>query len=148
MVEPGSRSASRAPPPLSRRGSTGTGGPMAQSCRNRPRPTRDLASLAMQLDSIAEEVGWGAPPLLVGLTDDGIDHAERPPPLRGAPGAEPTDLVTSLIGFDAPDDWRAVAVVVQGRSWLLDERSADPRPVRLTHVVDRDGEVASVVRHA
>ena len=120
---------------------------MARSCRARPRPTRDLAALALQLDAIAEEAGWGTPPLLVGLTDEGVDHVSPPAPLARGSG-EPVDLVASLVGFDAPDDWNAVAVVVQGRSWLLDDRQADPRPVRLTHVVDRHADVASVVRHA
>jgi hypothetical protein len=123
---------------------------MARSCRARLRPARDLATLALQLDAVAEEAGWGAPPLLVGLTDDGVDHV-TPPAIFGAgagAGGEPIDLVASLVGFDAPDDWNAVAVVVQGRSWLLDDRAADPRPVRLTHVVDRGGQVVSVVRHA
>jgi hypothetical protein len=119
---------------------------MARSCRARPRPTRDLAALALQLDAIAEQVGWGAPPLLIGLTDEGVDHATPPAPVPL--DGEPVDLVASLVGFDAPDDWNAVAVVVQGRSWLLDDGAADPRPVRLTHVVDRRAEVASVVRHA
>ena len=121
---------------------------MARSCRARPRPTRDLAALALQLDAIADEAGWGTLPLLVGLTDVGIAHVTPPSPRRSSAGGEPVDLVAALGGFDAPDDWNAVAVVVQGRSWLLDDRAADARPVRLTHVVDRAGEVASVVRHA
>jgi hypothetical protein len=121
---------------------------MARSCRTRPRPTRDLVALALQLDAIAEDAGWGAPPLLIGLTDEGVDHVAPPAPLPGSSGTDPTDLVASLVGFDAPDDWEAMAVVVQGRAWMLDDSSADPRPVRLTHVLDRQGGVASVVRHA
>jgi hypothetical protein len=127
---------------------------MARSCRIRP-PARDLVALATQLDAVAEEVGWGAPPLLIGLTDDGVSPADPPispgdPPgdVSAAAGPDPADLVASLVGFVAPDDWRAMAVVVQGRSWLLDDVGADPRPVRLTHVVDRSGEVATVLRHA
>src|SRR5689334_16275442 len=121
---------------------------MGRSCRTRPRPTRDLEALARQLDAIAEEAGWGAPPLLVGLTDDRVDELTPPAPLPGALGIPPDDLVGSLVGFVAPPDWEALAVVVQGRSWLLDDRTTDPRPVRLTHVVDRHGSVASVIRHA
>jgi hypothetical protein len=120
---------------------------MAHSCRTR-RPTRDLAALALQLDAIAEEAGWSAPPLLLGLTAEGIDPGPPPAPLPGASGTDPNDLVASLVGFDAPADWHAMAVVVQGRAWALDQGSADPRPVRLTHVADRTGTVASVVRHA
>lgn len=121
---------------------------MARSCSIPPPPTRDLTALALQLDAIAEEAGWGAPPLLVGLTDDGIDRVDPPAPLAAASGTDPVDLVGSLVGFDAPDDWLAMALVVQGRSWRLDDRATDPRPVRLTHVVDRAGDVASVTRHA
>jgi hypothetical protein len=121
---------------------------MGRSCRTRPRPTRDLDALARHLDAIAEEAGWGTPPLLVGLTDEGVDEVTPPAPLPGASGTAPDDLVGSLVGFVAPADWEALAVVVQGRSWLLDDTAADPRPVRLTHVVDRQGSVASVIRHA
>lgn len=117
---------------------------MARSCRTRPRPTRDLDALARQLDAVAEEGGWGSPPLLVGLTAEGA-HDASPPPLPDP--RSPDDLVGSLVGFVAPPDWEALAVVVHGRAWLLDDRSADPRPVRLTHVVDRDGRVASVLRY-
>ncbi len=122
---------------------------MARTCRTRRRPSRDLDGLARHLDAIAEELGWGGPPLLVGLTDDGVDELDRPftiGPTR-APAA-PDDLVAALVGFDAPPEWQAMAVVVHGRSWALDEPSDDPRPVRLTHVVDRGGEVASLVRRA
>jgi hypothetical protein len=121
---------------------------MARSCRTRPRPTRDLGALALQLDAVAEEAGWGTPPLLIGLTDEGIDRVTPPAPLPGSSGTDPGDLVASLVGFDAPADWHAMAVVVQGRAWALDDTSADPRPVRLTHVVDRQGDVASIIRHA
>ena len=38
-------------------------------------------------------------------------------------------------------------MVVQGRSWRLDDGTADPRPVRLTHVVGTGGSVASVLHH-
>lgn len=121
---------------------------MARTCRTRPRPARDLEALARRLDAVAEEVGWGAPPLLIGLTDDGVDELAPPAPVPGAAGTDPDDLVASLVGFDAPAAWEAMAVVVQGRSWALDEPDPDPRPVRLVHVVNRRGEVASVVRHA
>ncbi len=121
---------------------------MARTCRSRPRPTRDLEALARQLDAIAEEAGWGAPPLLIGLTGEGVDDVDPPVPVPGASGTDPADLVASLVGFDAPATWDAMAVVVQGRSWTLADRAEDPRPVRLTHVVDREGGVASVMRHA
>lgn len=121
---------------------------MAHSCRTRPHPTRDLEALARQLDAIAEDVGWDVPPLLVGLTAEGLDDVTPPTPSPPAAGTEPVDLVAALVGFVAPPTWEAMAVVVQGRSWLLDDRSADPRPVRLTHVVDCVGAGASVLRHA
>ena len=123
---------------------------MARTCRTRscPRPDRDIGVLARKLDAIAEEAGWGAPPLLIGLTDDGVDDVNPPAPVPGSSGTDPADLVASLVGFDAPAEWEAMAVVVEGRAWALDEGAADPRPVRLTHVVDRDGGVASVLRHA
>jgi hypothetical protein len=121
---------------------------MARTCRTSRRPPRDLDALARQLDAIAEEAGWGAPPLLIGLTDEGVDDLNPPAPVPGSSGTDPADLVASLVGFDAPAEWQAVAIVVQGRSWALGDRWADPRPVRLTHVVDRHGEVASVIRHA
>lgn len=121
---------------------------VARTCRPRPRPTRDLEALARRLDAIAEEAGWGSPPLLIGLTDDGVDDVNPPAPVPGSSGTDPTDLVASLVGFDAPATWAAMAVVVQGRSWALDDGDADPRPIRLTHVVDRQGGSASVMRHA
>lgn len=121
---------------------------MARACKTPSRPTRDLTALAHQLDAVAEEAGWGAPPLLIGLTDEGVDQGDPPVPWPGAAGTDPTDLVASLVGFDAPEDWSAMAVVVQGRSWVLDDQGTDPRPVRLTHVVDRSGAVATVLRHA
>jgi hypothetical protein len=107
------------------------------------RPPRDLPAVARQLDAIAEEAGWGGPPLLLGLTDDGPDEAPAALPPYGP---EPDDLVASLIGFVAPPGWRALAVIVHGRSWALDDRSAEPRPIRLVHVVDRLGATASVLR--
>ncbi len=118
------------------------------------RPSRDLHAVARQLDAIAEEVGWGAPPLLIGLTEEGLRGpngdigADEEPTSLPSYGPEPDDLVASLVGFVAPADWRALAVVVHGRSWALDDRSADPRPVRLVHVVDRHGTTASVLRVA
>ena len=121
---------------------------MARTCRSRPRPPRDLEALARQLDAIAEEAGWGTPPLLIGLTDEGVDDVNPPAPVPGSSGTDPADLVASLVGFDAPATWEAMAVVVQGRSWVLDDQGADPRPIRLTHVVDREGGAASVMRHA
>ena len=121
---------------------------MARTCRSRPRPPRDLETLARRLDALAEEAGWGTPPLLIGLTDEGVDDRNPPAPVPGSAGTDPTDLVASLLGFDAPATWEAMAVVVHGRSWALDDRSADPRPLRLTHVVDRRGDAASVMRHA
>jgi hypothetical protein len=116
---------------------------MARTC-TRQHPSRDLEALARRLDAIAEELGWGGPPLLIGLTDDGVDEAPVTGPSPSS--SAPDDVVASLVGFDAPADWQAMAVVVQGRSWALDEPEADPRPVRLTHVVDRGGQVASLVR--
>ncbi len=121
---------------------------VARTCRSRPRPSRDLEALARRLDAIAEEAGWGTPPLLIGLTDEGVDDRNPPAPVPGSSGTDPADLVASLVGFDAPASWEAMAVVVQGRSWLLDGGEADPRPIRLTHVVDREGGSASVMRHA
>jgi len=41
---------------------------------------------------------------------------------------------------DATSDWP--------RAWVLYDGDADPRPIRLTHVVDRQGGSASVMRHA
>jgi hypothetical protein len=120
---------------------------MARSCRTRPVPTRDLDAVARQLDAVADQAGWGGPPLLIGLTAEGAHDASPPTPKLGAAGTDPDDLVGALVGFVAPPDWEAMAVVVHGRAWLLDDRSVDPSPVRLTHVVDRDGRVASVVRH-
>ncbi len=76
-----------------------------------------------------------------------MDEPDPPVPLPHGPGTEPVDLVAALVGFVAPPTWEAMAVVVQGRSWRLDDGTADPRPVRLTHVVDRGGSVASVLRH-
>jgi hypothetical protein len=121
---------------------------MPRTCRTRHRPVRDLGAVARQLDAIAEEAGWDGPPMLIGLTDEGVDDMNPPAPVPGSSGTDPADLVASLVGFDAPAEWEAMAVVVQGRSWALDDRSADPRPVRLTHVVDRHGGLASVIRHA
>jgi hypothetical protein len=121
---------------------------VARTCRSRPRPPRDLEALARQLDAIAEEAGWGTPPLLLGLTDEGVDDINPPAPVPGSSGTDPADLVASLVGFDAPATWEAMAVVVQGRSWTMSEQDADPRPIRLTHVVDRHGGSASVMRHA
>ncbi len=121
---------------------------MARTCRSRPRPTRDLEALARRLDAIAEEAGWGAPPLLIGLTGEEVDDVNPPAPVPGSSGTDPADLVASLVGFDAPATWDAMAVVVHGRSWALDDTDTDPRPIRLTHVVDRHGGSASVMRHA
>ena len=92
---------------------------MARTCRTSRRPPRDLDALARQLDAIAEEAGWGAPPLLIGLTDEGVDDLNPPAPVPGSSGTDPADLVASLVGFDAPAEWQAVAIVVQGRSWAL-----------------------------
>jgi hypothetical protein len=121
---------------------------VARTCRSRTRPTRDLEALARRLDAIAEEAGWGSPPLLIGLTEEGVDDVDPPAPVPGSSGTDPADLVASLVGFDAPATWVAMAVVVRGRSWALDDADTDPRPLRLTHVVDRRGGSASVMRHA
>ncbi len=75
---------------------------VARTCRPRPRPTRDLEALARRLDAIAEEAGWGSPPLLIGLTDEGVDDVNPPAPVPGSSGTHPEDLVASLVGFDAP----------------------------------------------
>jgi hypothetical protein len=121
---------------------------VARTCRTRTRPTPDLEGIALRLDAMAEEAGWGTPPLLIGLTDQGVDDVNPPAPVPGSSGTDPADLVASLVGFDAPATWEAMAVVVRGRSWALDDRSSDARPIRLTHVVDRHGAAASVLRHA
>ncbi len=112
-----------------------------------PTPERDLDALVRQLDDIAEETGPGGSPLLIGLTADGpsgVADLDRPAWRTGAPD----DLVAALVGFDAPDDWEALAVVVDGRSWDLDRPARDPRPVRLVLAVDRYGRSASVIRRA
>lgn len=110
-------------------------------------PERDLDALVRQLDDIVELSGPGGSPLLIGLTADGPGEPAdlaRPPWRAGAPD----DLVAALVGFDAPADWEALAVVVDGRSWDLDRPRTDPRPVRLVLAVDRHGRTASVIRRA
>jgi hypothetical protein len=60
-------------------------------------------------------------------------------------GAHPLDL---LLGFVAPAHWRAVGVTCSGVSHRLDGTPSDPGPVIVTTLVDRSGDVASVIRQS
>jgi hypothetical protein len=60
-------------------------------------------------------------------------------------GAHPLDL---LLGFAAPTHWRAVGVSCSGVSHRLDGTPSDRGPVVVTALIDRSGDVASVIRRA
>lgn len=111
-------------------------------------PDGVLDRIAAILDSVVAEDDRG---LLVGLSlgDDGVDLHHRP--LEAHPAVV-------LPGFTAPDDWWAFGVAVTGSARVLSsERRRDapatpaeladdahgPSPVRIVHLVTRDGDVTS-----
>lgn len=76
---------------------------------------------------------------------DDLAPADRCFRWLGLDGSHPLDL---LLGFVAPDHWRAVGVSCTGVSHRLDGSAAEPGPVMVTALVDRSGDVASVMRQA
>ena len=108
-----------------------------------------LSELADHLEDTIHRTGWGAPPVLVAVTDDDQPSVAMPVP----PTSD--DLVADLLGFVAPPDWQAVGLVVEGTARSFEpgavsgyrHRSTDsPRRCRVVHLVDRSGGEAAVVR--
>lgn len=103
-------------------------------------------------DAVAEDRGWGCPPLLIGLgfSDD--------------PGAEVEIAVKeidehpaeALLGFSAPASWTAIGVSAEGWAYPCHESGSCSRPgasggarrerVRSLVLVGRDGRVAGRLR--
>ena len=64
---------------------------------------------------------------------------------HGLDAAHPLDL---LLGFVAPHHWRAVGVSCTGTAHRLEGSASGPDAVMVTALVDRSGDVASVIRQA
>lgn len=62
---------------------------------------------------------------------------------HGLDGSHPLEV---LLGFVAPAHWRAVGVSCSGISRRLDGTPSDVDAVRVTALLDRSGDVASVIR--
>lgn len=114
---------------------------MARTPARRPPADRHPRVAARRLDQIAEEAGWDRP-MLIGIAEE---ETGAPSPAELPPGPD-GDLVAGLLGFLAPHDWGAMAVIVTGRAREIGQPRSAGRRVRITHVVDRFGRSASVVR--
>lgn len=97
-----------------------------------------LASLADAFDLLVDD---DIPSLAIGIAHRGDDTDLIVRPLRHHPADE-------LIGFAAPDDWEAFAIVAQGQTQPWPEGHGGPQsclapppgtPVRISHIVDRSG---------
>ena len=117
----------------------------------RPSPSRPSLSLvAERLEATVHELGWGGPPLLVGLGA----HPHEP----GGPSPLPKvdtvtdDPVADLLGYVVPADCTGLAVVAEGTGRCLVDTGAAAEtgpaavPYRLAYVVDRTGRAGCAIR--
>lgn len=113
-----------------------------------------LADVARRLEAAVHGLGWGGPPLLVGLAGD--DPPGALPPVEAATD----DPVADLLGYRVPQDCSGLAVVGEGSGRRLvdddvppsvDEVAGvpvrgEPRRCRLAYVLDRSGRAGAAVR--
>lgn len=110
-----------------------------------------LSLVAERLEAAVEEIGWGGPPLLVGIGDDATDSSSvEPLPPVGSTGDDP---VADLLGYVAPADCSGLAVVAEGTGRRLVDGGEEPwssvassAPHRFAYVVDRAGRAGCAIR--
>ncbi len=72
-----------------------------------------------------------------------------PPPTTSSPTIVVADLpapdpVASLLGFDAPHDWRAIGVCAPSTTLVVDDPRTTPAPGAIVHLLDRGGRAVTV----
>jgi hypothetical protein len=107
--------------------------------------------VAERLEAAVEAVGWGGPPLLIGIGDDDVGTGGTRPLSPVGPATD--DPVADLLGYVVPADCSGLAVVAEGTGRRLVGPGGDPwsepvssTPHRFAYVVDRDGRAAVAVR--
>ena len=99
---------------------------MPAASNPRPHPSRPPLSLvAERLEATVHELGWGRPPLLVGLGVES-DGPREPAPLPKVEAAT-DDPVADLLGYVVPADCSGLAVVAEGTGRRLVDGRRDGR---------------------
>ena len=98
-----------------------------------------LLRFVRRADAAISAAGLGGAVLHV----DDLAPADRCFRWHGLDGSHPLDV---LLGFVAPAHWRAIGVSCSGVSRRLDGTPSDPDAVMVTALLDRSGDVASVIR--